>query len=82
MRTRLIKNIYTIKLNNKIENKLNFYKITKRKNRNENNNDQIRKYNTIYLDCRIKLKTNKKFTKGPRKKLKIKRIRTNLKRPL
>jgi hypothetical protein len=81
MRIRLIKQ-NTIKLNDEIKNKLNFYKRAKRKIRNESNKDQIRKYSTIYLDCRIKLKTNKNFTKGPRKKLKIKRIRTNLKKPL
>jgi hypothetical protein len=68
MRTRLKKN--TIKLNDEIENKLNFYKRAKRKIRNENNKDQIRKYNTIYLDCMKKLKTNKIFTKGLRKKKK------------
>ena len=81
MRIRLIKQ-NTIKLNDEIKNKLNFYKRAKRKIRNENNKDQIRKYNTIYLDCRIKLKTNKKFIKGPRKKIKNQKNKDQLEKTI
>ena len=45
----------------------NFYKKTK-KNRNENNKDQIEKYNTINLYWMMKLKTNKTYVKRLRKK--------------
>jgi hypothetical protein len=33
------------------------------KNRNQNNEDQIGKHNTINLDWRMRMKTNKTFTK-------------------
>jgi hypothetical protein len=53
----------------------------RKKIRNQNNEDQIEKLNTINLHLMIKLKTNKTFTKRPRKKIKkIKRIRTNVKK--
>ena len=53
----------------------------RKKIRNQNNEDQIEKLNIINLHLMIKLKTNKTFTKRPRKKIKkIKRIRTNLKK--
>ena len=42
--------------------------MTKKKIRNQNNEVQIRKYNTINLNWRMKLKTNKTFIKGLRKK--------------
>jgi len=81
MSTKLIKIIYhKFGLNDEIKNKLNVYKRAKKKIRNQNNIDQIEKYNTINLDRKIKLKINKTFTKGLRKKNKIKRIRTNLKK--
>jgi hypothetical protein len=38
------------------------------KNRNQNNKDQVEKYNTINLNWMIKLKTNKIFTKELRPK--------------
>jgi hypothetical protein len=38
--------------------------------RNQVNEDQIRKYNTINLDWMIKLTTNETFTKVPSKKIK------------
>jgi hypothetical protein len=50
----------------------NFYKKVKKTIRNKKNKDQIEKYNTINLNWRLKLKTNKTFRKGPRKKLKSK----------
>jgi hypothetical protein len=56
----------------------NFYKKIKKTIRNKKNKDQIEKYNTINLNWRLKLKTNKTFRKGPRKKIKIKRMRTRL----
>ena len=59
-----------------------FYKRVEKKIRNQNNIDQIEKYNTIKLDWRKRLKTNKTFTKELRKKNKIKRIRTNLKKTI
>jgi len=69
MRTKLIKIIYhKFRLNDEIKNKLNVYKRAKKKIRNQNNIDQIEKYNTINLDRKIKLKINKTFTKGLRKK--------------
>jgi hypothetical protein len=51
MRTKLIKIIYhKFGLKDKIENKLNFYKKAKKKNKNQNNEDQIEKHNTINLN--------------------------------
>jgi len=55
-----------------------FYKRAKKNIRDQNNEDQIEKHNTINLNWMIKLKTNKIFIKVPRKKLKIKRMRTEL----
>jgi len=55
-----------------------FYKRAKKNIRDQNNENQIEKHNTINLNWMIKLKTNKFFIKVPRKKLKIKRMRTEL----
>jgi hypothetical protein len=61
-------------LNDEIKSKLNFYIRAKKKNINQNNEDQIEKYNTINLNRMMKLKIDKTFIKGPMKK----KIRTNL----
>ena len=66
-------------LKGKIEKNNNSYKRAKKKNKNQNNKDEIGKHDTMNLDWKMKLKTNKIFTKRQRKKLKIKRIRTKLK---
>jgi len=66
-------------LKGKIKKNNNSYKRAKKKNQNQNNKDEIGKHNTMNLDWKMKLKTNKIFTKRQRKKLKIKRIRTKLK---
>ena len=63
-------------LNGEIVKNNNFYKKVKKKIRNQNNKDQIKKYNITNLNWKIKLKTNKTFTKRPRKK--IQRMRTKL----
>ena len=41
----------------------------RKKIRNQNNEDQIEKLNIINLHLMVKLKTNKTFTKRPRKKI-------------
>jgi hypothetical protein len=51
-------------LKGEIEKNNNFYKKTKKKIWNQNNEDQIEKHNTINLNWMMKLKTNKKLTKG------------------
>jgi hypothetical protein len=61
-------------LNDEIKSKLNFYIRAKKKNINQNDKDQIEKYNTINLNRMMKLKTDKTFIKEPMKKKK----RTNL----
>ena len=61
-------------MNDEIKSKLNFYIRAKKKNINQNNEDQIEKYNTINLNRMMKLKIDKTFIKGPMKK----KIRTNL----
>jgi len=66
-------------LKGKIKKNNNSYKRAKKKNKNQNNKDEIGKHDTMNLDWKMKLKTNKIFTKRQRKKLKIKRIRTKLK---
>jgi len=65
-------------LKGEIEKNNNFYKRAKKKIRNQNNEDQIEKYNIVNLNWKMKLKTNKIFSKGQRKKIKIKIIRTKL----
>jgi len=65
-------------LKGKIEKNSNYYKRARKKNRNQNNEDQIKKYNSLNLNWMMKLKTNKTFTKWPRKKLEIQRKRTEL----
>jgi hypothetical protein len=57
-------------LKDEIEKNNNFYKKTKKKIRNKNNENQIKKYSTINLNWIIKLKINKVFTKKPMKKIK------------
>jgi len=42
----------------------------RKKIKNQNNEDQIEKLNTINLHLMMKLKTNKTFTKRPMKKIK------------
>ena len=60
MRTKLVKVIHhKFGSDDEIENKLKFYKKTKKKIKNENNEDQIGKHNTINLDWRRKLKIKK-----------------------
>jgi hypothetical protein len=56
-------------LKGKIEKNSNYYKRARKKNRNQNNEDQIGKYNSLNLNWMLKLKTNKTFTKWPRKKI-------------
>ena len=69
MRTKLVKIIYhKFRLKDKIKNKLNFYKKTKKRITNQNNEDQIEKYNTINLNWRMKLKINKILQKDQGKK--------------
>jgi len=51
-----------------IKKKNKFYKRTKKKIRNQNNEDQIEKHNIINLDWVMKLKTNKTFTKRAKEK--------------
>ena len=65
-------------LKGEIEKNNNFYKRAKKKIRNQNNEDQIEKYNIVNLNWKMKLKTNKMFSKRQRKKIKIKIIRTKL----
>jgi len=65
-------------LKGEIEKNNNFYKRAKKKIRNQNNEDQIEKYNIVNLNWKMKLKTNKMFSKGQRKKIKIKIIRIKL----
>jgi len=57
-------------LKGEIEKNINFYKRDKKKIRNQNNEDQIEKYNTINLDWMKKLIINKYFTQGPKSKIK------------
>ena len=57
-------------MKDEIEKNNNFYKKTKKKIRNKNNENQIKKYSTINLNWIIKLKINKVFTKKPMKKIK------------
>jgi hypothetical protein len=47
----------------KLKKNSNYYKRAKKKNRNQHSEDQIEKHNTINLNEKIKLKTNKTFTK-------------------
>jgi len=56
-------------LKDEIEKNNNFYKKTKKKIRNKNNEDQIKTYSTINLNWIMKLKINKAFTKKPMKKI-------------
>jgi hypothetical protein len=55
-------------LNGGIEKNNSFYKRANKKIRNQNNEDQIEKHNTINLNWMMKLKINKTFTKILRKK--------------
>jgi len=58
-----IKKTYDWRVNGEIEKNNNFSKRAKKKIINQNNVDQIGKYNTINLDWIMKLKTNKTFIK-------------------
>jgi len=53
-------------LKGKIEKNNKFYKRTKKEIRNQNNEDQIKKYNAINLNWMMKLKINKTFTNESR----------------
>ena len=53
----------------KLKRIITFTKDSRKKIRNQNNEDQIEKYNTINWNCRMKLKINKTLTKGPRNKI-------------
>jgi len=64
-------------LNDEIKSKLNFYIRAKKKNINQNNEDQIEKYNTINLNRMMKLKIDKTFIKGPMKKKNKNQLGTN-----
>ena len=59
-------------LKDEIEKNNNFSKSYNKKIRNQNNEDQIGKHNTINFDWMMKLKTNNFFTKELRKKLETK----------
>jgi len=48
--------------------------------KNQKNKGQIEKKNNKTFNWRIKLKAKNTLTKGPRKKIKIKRIRTRMKK--
>jgi hypothetical protein len=63
-------------LKGKIEKNNNFSKRSKK--RNQNNKDQIERYNTINLDWKIKLKTTKLLLNGQGKKIEIKKLGTKL----
>ena len=64
-------------MNDEIKSKLNFYIRAKKKNINQNDKDQIEKYNTINLNRMMKLKTDKTFIKEPMKKKKKNQLGTN-----
>jgi hypothetical protein len=53
----------------KLKRIITFTKDSRKKIRNQNNEDQIEKYNTINWNCRMKLKINKTLTKGLRNKI-------------
>jgi len=57
-------------LKGKIEKNNNLYKRAKKKIRNLNNEDQIKKYSIINLNWRMILKTNKTLQKDQGKKIK------------
>jgi len=63
----------------KLKRIITFNKGSRKKIKNQNNEDQIRKHNTINLNWNMKLKTNKTFTKRPKKKKEIQRMRNKLK---
>jgi hypothetical protein len=46
------------------KNNIFFLKKQRKKIKNQNNEDQIKKHDTINLNRRMKLKTNNVFTKG------------------
>jgi hypothetical protein len=48
---------------------ITFTKGTRKRNSNQNNENQIEKYNTINSDWKMKLKINETFTKQQRKKI-------------
>ena len=64
----------------KLKRILTLTKGTRKKIRNQNNDDQIEKYNTINLDWMIKLKINKSFTEGPKSKIKKQKNKDQIKK--
>jgi hypothetical protein len=63
-------------LKGKIEKNNNFSKRSKK--RNQNNKDQIERYNTINLDWKIKLKTTKLLLRVKEKKTRNQKIRDQI----
>jgi hypothetical protein len=55
-------------LKGEIEKNIIFYNKIRKKNKNQNNKDQIEKRNTINMNWRMKLITTATFTKESRKK--------------
>jgi hypothetical protein len=55
-------------LKGEIEKNIIFYNKIRKKNKNQNNKDQIEKRNTINMNWRMKLITTVTFTKESRKK--------------
>ena len=68
-----IKNKKTLWLKGEIEKNNNFSKSSNKEIRNQNNEDQIGKHNTINFDWMMKLKINNFFIKELRKKLETKK---------
>jgi len=57
-------------LNDEVEkNNIFFPKGPRKKIRNQNNEDQVKKLNIINLDWMMKFKTNNFFTRGPKIKI-------------
>jgi stalled ribosome rescue protein Dom34 len=66
-----IKKIKTmLQLKDEIKNNNKFYKRTKKKIINQNNEDQIEKYNTINLKLNDKIQNHKNFNEMAKKKIK------------
>ena len=59
-----------LQLKDEIKNNNKFYKRTKKKIINQNNEDQIEKYNTINLKLNDKIQNHKNFNEIAKKKIK------------